>query len=142
MWPCSYWRGIPRGVYSTPTASTAPFTQDVDGEDEIPLWPDLASAHYAKATVALNEELSINFVPRHCNPSNLPQLWRNEKFWDILKQLLYKDGWEAKTASADQLQRRVKKCLSKIVWSAVRAMMGSVKSAIRRSEDETPLALL
>ena len=40
-----------------------PFIDDMHGEDEMLFWPDLASAHYARATLDLFEELEIPYVP-------------------------------------------------------------------------------
>lgn len=116
------------------------FIDEVHGDDEILFWPDLASAHYAKDTVALYEELEINVVPREANPPNVPQVRPIEDLWGILKGLVYKDGWEATTAR--QLQQRIKKCLADMDWACVQDMMGRVKSLIRKAEDETPLAVL
>jgi hypothetical protein len=37
-------------------------------------WPDLASSHYANATLLEYERLNIKFVPKSSNPPNVPQL--------------------------------------------------------------------
>ena len=66
-------------------------------------WPDLASAHYAKATVSWMSEF-INFVPKELNPPNVPQARPIENFWACLVQKVYEGGWEATT---DKLIRRI-----------------------------------
>jgi hypothetical protein len=50
-----------------------PFIQQYHMADSVIFWPDLASAHYARQTTALLQELNIPFIQHHENPPNLPQ---------------------------------------------------------------------
>ena len=66
-----------------------PFLQQYHEDGDYVFWPDLASSHYAKDTVALLRDQNINFVRKQDNPPNLPQLRPIEKFWGILKSKVY-----------------------------------------------------
>ena len=81
-----------------------PFLHKYHPDFEYVFWPDLASAHYAKATVAWMDE-NINFVPKNLNPPNVPQARPIENFWGCLAQKVYKGGWQARTE--DELIRRI-----------------------------------
>jgi hypothetical protein len=48
--------------------------------EKIVFWPDLASSHYAKDTLAVLQQKNIEYVPKDCNPPNVPQLRSIEKF--------------------------------------------------------------
>lgn len=113
-----------------------PFIQEVHGNDEIIFWPDLASSHYARATLQLLDELEIPYVPRDANPPNVPKLRPVEDFWGILKGLVYRGGWEAKTER--QLKQRVKKCLDDMDWGPVQAHLQRLKTDIRKAADGSP----
>jgi len=43
-------------------------------------WPDLASSHYAKNSLEAMKQLKIPYVPKDCNPPNVPQLRPIEDF--------------------------------------------------------------
>ncbi|CAH1110822.1 unnamed protein product [Psylliodes chrysocephalus] len=60
--------------------------------DEIMLWPDLASCHYAHATRQWLEANHIPFVPREDNPPNVPQARPIETFWALLTRYTTMDG--------------------------------------------------
>ena len=87
-----------------------PFLQEKYPDSDYIFWPDLASSHTAKTTVGLLQELDINFVSKEDNPPCVPQLRPIENFFGILKQQVYKNGWEAQ--SHDQLKGRIKYCLA------------------------------
>lgn len=91
-------------------------------------WPDLASAHYAKTVVEYLEEKKVNFVERRDNPANLPECRPIENFWSILKGLVYKSNWQAK--NLDQLQKRIKYCLSKIDFELIQGLAQSIPSLV------------
>ena len=38
---------------------------------------------------------NINFVDKHTNPPNIPQVRPIENFWSCLAQKVYEKGWEA-----------------------------------------------
>ena len=52
-------------------------------------WPDLATAHYARATATSLTEAEVPTVTREMNPPNVPQLRPIEDFWGFLKQEVY-----------------------------------------------------
>ena len=51
----------------------------------------------------------LQFVDKEFNPKNCPQAHPIETLWSILKNMVYDEGWEAKTI--DHLQRRIAKKL-------------------------------
>jgi hypothetical protein len=57
--------------------------------------PDLATSHYAKATVKWMSK-NVNFVEKDLNPPNVPQARPIENFWGCLAQKVYEGGWVAK----------------------------------------------
>jgi hypothetical protein len=63
---------------------------------KIVLWPDLASAHYAKDTLVRLEELKIEYVPKEDNPPNVPQIWPIENSWANLKTKVYSNNYRGK----------------------------------------------
>jgi len=108
-----------------------PFLNSHHQDNNYLFWPDLASCHYARSTMAVFKDMNIQVVPKDMNPPNCPQLRPIEDFWGILKQLVYAKGWEATTHI--QLQRRIRYCLRKVDVQTVQKMMSSVKSKIRRA---------
>jgi transposase len=70
-------------------------------------WPDLASCHYAKATLEWLNAKKIPFITKDMNPPNAPQIRPIERFWAHLKGKVYESGWTAE--NEDQLMRRIKK---------------------------------
>ena len=64
--------------------SLVPLLQQYHEDGDYVFWPDLASSHYAKNTVALLRDRNINFVRTQDNPPNVPQLRPIEKFRGIL----------------------------------------------------------
>ena len=82
-----------------------PFVAAHHSDGRYVFWPDLTSAHYAKATTALLDHLDIPFVPEELNPPNVPELRPIENFWSLLKSAVYAGGWEA--SGEDQLRRKI-----------------------------------
>ena len=80
------------------------FIEENHNKKDVVFWPDLASAHYAKGVEELKKR-NISTVPRASNPPAAPQIRPVEKFWALLKNEVYKDGWHA--ASADGMKRRI-----------------------------------
>jgi transposase len=74
-------------------------------------WPDLASSHYASIVVNYLKELKVNFMPKKCNPANLPQVRPIEDYWAHLKRNVYAGGWRAN--NINQLVKRINVCLRK-----------------------------
>jgi hypothetical protein len=93
----AYIRILPRTV--------VPFIRANQG-NQYWFWMDLASAHYANATLAFLQQEKIRFVPKDANPPSVASLWPVEDFWAALKKAVYDEGWEATSMSA--LKRRIK----------------------------------
>ena len=102
--------------------------------------PDLATAHYKGSVVKKLKELKIPTVARADNPPAAPQIRPIEQFWSQLKQAVYKDGWEAATAS--DLKRRVRAKLKQFDTTTVQNLMRGVKSKVRRVSNGGHEALL
>ena len=117
-----------------------PFLQQHHADNNYVFWPDLASSHYAKDTIALFNEKNIRFVAKGDNPPNVPQLRPIENLWGILKSRVYDGDWKAKTEH--QLKLRTKKCLREHDWNVVRNRMSSVKTKMRKAADTSPRLLL
>lgn len=103
-------------------------------------WPDLATAHYKKSVTKKLEDLKIPTVARAHNPPAAPQIRPIEHFWSQLKQAVYKDGWEASTAS--DLKRRVRAKLRQFNVTTVQNLMRGLKTKVRRVSDGGHEALL
>ena len=86
-------------------------------------WPD-----YANLVQNHLKDKKIPFVPKSDNPANVPKLRPIEDFWGNLKRIVYEGGWEAKTLQ--QLENRIKSCLSKMDLSDVQAHIESVHKRI------------
>lgn len=107
-------------------------------DDNFIFWPDLASSHYAKTTMDWLEANNIPTVPKQDNPPNVPQARPIEMFWAVLSRLVYDQGWEAKTEQ--QLISRIQRKLKEVDIEVIQEMMGKVRRALRKIEDNGPLA--
>lgn len=103
-------------------------------------WPDLASCHYSNTTLNWLEREDIRFVPKHCNPPNVPKARPIEDFWGILSTKVYEKGWEAKSAAS--LMRRINIKLKEIDIDVVRDMMGKVRQKLRKISEKGPHSIL
>ena len=110
-----------------------PFIHDYYPDFNYIFWPDLASSHYANSCVDWMEE-NIYFVPKAINPPNVPQARPIENFWGCLSEMVYKDGWQAKTV--DQLANRIRAKLREIDPSFLQSIMKGVKTKLRKIADE------
>lgn len=117
-----------------------PFIQEHHADGDYVFWPDLASAHYAHATLELLQEHNVPFVPKEANPPNMPQLRPVENFWGVLKQAVYANGWEAETTA--QLKRKIKKCAREFDIGSLQASFQGLKTKIRRAADKGGLSVL
>ncbi|CAF2045304.1 unnamed protein product [Rotaria magnacalcarata] len=81
-------------------------------KENILFCPDLAPSHHGHNVVQYLDENSVQFVQKEFNSQNCPQIRLIETFWSILTDMVYNEGWEAKTI--DQLQRRITKKLKEI----------------------------
>ena len=100
-------------------------------ENEYVFWPDLASAHYGRKTIAYLEAIvfKVKFIAKVDNPPKVPETRPIEDFWGILKNRVYKNGWVAKSLS--QLRRRVKYCISKFDQELAQGIAQSTMSRLR-----------
>lgn len=53
-------------------------------------WPDLATCHYSRRTIAWYEENNVAFVPKEMNPPNSPNFRPIERYWAITKKYFKK----------------------------------------------------
>lgn len=105
-----------------------PFINKYHGNGNYIFWPDLATCHYSKANIQWMTE-NINFVPKNLNPPNVPQARPIEDFWGYLIQLVYEDGWQAKTERG--LASRIKNKLKEIDASRVKSFFRGVRARLR-----------
>ena len=97
------------------------FINKFHSKDNYVFWPDLASAHYAKATLEAYDKMNIEFVPKCANPPNVPQLRPIETFWAILGQKLYENGWTGE--DYPELIRRIRRIIRTTPLNALRNLM-------------------
>jgi transposase len=105
-----------------------PFIHKYHPDFNYAFWPDLASAHYSKATQDWMEQ-NVNFVAKTANPPNVPQARPVENFWGCLVQKVYEGGWQATTE--DQLIRRIKLKLKDFDRKSVETLMAGVKAKLK-----------
>ena len=106
-----------------------PFLREKYPENDFIFWPDLATAHYARATTQLLDDLDIPFVYKEDNPPNVPQLRPIEDMWGIIKQEVYRGGWSATTE--DQLIRRIRSAIRSLDPEVPRKMMAHLPQRVR-----------
>ncbi len=116
------------------------FIKKYHSDQNFIFWPDLASAHYARETLAEFERLNIPVVPKDSNPPNVPQLRPIEKFWANLKRKVYKNGWTA--SSTDEQIKRIKKELKKTPVEDFQSLFGGLKTEIRKAADQGVLSMI
>ena len=92
-------------------------------------WPDLATIHYAKDTLAWYKGNKVDFVPKHMNPPNCPQFRPIEKYWGIMKGYLRKSGKVVK--NNDLLKKEWEKTSKKVTPKVVQNLMSSIKPKVR-----------
>lgn len=115
-----------------------PFINDKFPDGNYMFWPDLASAHYSNSVVDWMNE-NINFIPKDSNPPNVPQARPIEDFWSYLSQLVYENGWQAK--SKRSLVLRIRSKLKKVDINYLQSIMKGVKGKLRKIADNGPLSL-
>lgn len=92
-------------------------------------WPDLASAHYASATLEMLRKEKVDFVEKYQNPPNCPELRPIERYWAIIKRHLKKDGREA--SSVDCFKKIWSAAQRKVTEKVVQNLMGGIKRKVR-----------
>lgn len=106
-----------------------PFIQQHHSNGRYVFWPDLASAHYAKTVTNYLDHNGIRYVQKEDNPPNVPEIRPIEDFWSILKGMVYKNNWRAKTLH--QLRLRISKCLREINKAKIQRIMSSIGRKLR-----------
>ena len=116
------------------------FINKYHSKDNYIFWPDLASAHYSRATLEAYKEMNINFVPKNVNPPNVPQLRPIESYWAILGQKLYQNGWTGKNIK--QLIRRIRYLIRTTPIDVLRNLMKGVGTKVRAAANRGVLSVL
>jgi hypothetical protein len=70
-----------------------PFINKHHKNDSILFWSDLASSHYSGQVQEFLKANNINYVRRHQNPPNVPQVRPIETIWSLLEQRMYERAW-------------------------------------------------
>ena len=83
-------------------ARLIPLIKSHHNKEKVLFWPDLASSHYGHDVLQYLNQNDVQFVDKEFNPQNCPQARPIETMWSILKNMVYDEGWEAKTI--DHLQ--------------------------------------
>ena len=122
------------------TAKLLPFINTYHKRTQYIFWPDLATSHYAAETLNRLRQLGIPYVPKDCNPPNLPQCRPIENFWSLLKNLVYEGGWEATNTS--QLERRIKKKIKLVDMQSVRKDFESIRTRLRSVSRNGPYSCI
>jgi transposase len=106
----------------------------------IVFWPDLASSHYANATLAELERLNIKVVPKSINPPNVPQLRPIETFWGNLKRNVYRNSFVAENTK--KLNSKIKLKLKNMGTESVQNHMRGLKTKVRKAADRGVLSVI
>ena len=93
-------------------------------------WPDLASSHDGHDVSQYLNQNDVQLVDKGFNRQNCPQARPIETLWLILKNMVYDEGWEAKTL--DHLQRRITKKLEEIDIKIVQQMFSNIRKQLRK----------
>ena len=93
---------------------------------DIWFWPDLASAHYAKDTIAEMTAIDLQYITKELNPPNAPQIRPIENYWSALRQKVYENNWSAKNRK--QLITRIKYCAKKVESKVYQNMFANLGS--------------
>lgn len=92
-------------------------------------WPDLASIHYARSTMAWYEANNVAVIPKRLNPPNCPELRPIEKYWGIVKRKLNKTGGAANTKAI--MYQKWNKSAAEVTSMLVQKMMEGIKKKVR-----------
>lgn len=116
------------------------FINQHHGDGNYMFWPDLASAHYARATLDWLEARNIPYVPRIDNSPNVPQARPIETFWARLAQKVYDNGWEAQ--NEQELRQRIFRKVREMNINDAQNLMRPVRHVLRIIEEHGPLAAI
>ena len=93
----------------------------------------LATCHYANENQKWMKDQGLPFVSKDQNPPNAPQIRPIERFWAILKFLVYEGNWSAQ--NREQLIRRIKWAIAKYNRDNVVRMMEALPQKIRLANE-------
>jgi transposase len=116
------------------------FINEYHEDRNIVFWPDLASSHYANATLAELERLNIKVVPKSINPPNVPQLHPIETFWGNLKRNVYRNSFVAENIK--KLKSKIKLELKNMGTESVQNHMRGLKTKVRKATDRGVLSVI
>ena len=95
-------------------------------------WLDLPSSHYGHDVLQYLNQNDVQFVDKEFNSQARPI----ETLWLILKNMVYNEGWKAKTI--DHLQLRIAKKLKEIDIKIVQQMFSGIRKQLRKIADNRP----
>jgi hypothetical protein len=102
-------------------------------------WPDLASAHYSKATLEWMKQ-NVNYVAKRLNSPNVLQARPIENFRDWLTQKVYDGGWVV--LNEQHLIRHIEFKLKEFDTKSVENLMKGVKGRLKSIADNGVFFLL
>ena len=91
-------------------------------------WSALASCHYSGATLNWLREHKEDFVKKHCNPPNCPELRPIKRYWAIIKRKLRFNVKEAK--NIQDFKNKWTRATKKVQPKTVQKLMSSVKRKV------------
>lgn len=95
----------------------------------VKFWPDLASIHYARSTMAWYEANEVDVIPKNMNPPNCPKIRPIEEFWSIVKGKLNKNGGAAR--DIPQMQQKWNRQAGSVSINLVQRLMSTIKPRTR-----------
>ena len=95
----------------------------------VKFWPDLASCHYATSTKNWYIANNVDFVEKHLNPPNSPELRPIEIYWAIMKRKLLKSGGAC--LSIEDMRRKWINHSKTVSSDLVQRLMSSIKKKTR-----------
>ena len=116
------------------------FIRKYHDQDNYVFWPDLASSHYSKVSIEWLQQHNIPFVPKAVNPPNVPKARPIEDFWSILADKVYNGGWTP--TNHQELINRIKQQFQTIDFKVVENMMKSIRTKLRKIEDQGRFSIL
>ncbi|CAF1359000.1 unnamed protein product [Rotaria magnacalcarata] len=117
-------------------ARLMPFITSHHSKGKVLFWPDLALSHYGHNVLQYLDQNDVQFGHKEFNPQNCPQARSIETLWSRLKNMVYDEGWEAKTIN--QLRRRIARKLKEIDIQIVQQMFLGIRKQLRQITDNGP----
>lgn len=95
----------------------------------VKFWPDLASCHYARSTMAWYEAKKVDVIPKDMNPPNCPKLRPIEEYWATVKKILKKNGGASK--DINQMLKKWNQAAGKVSDDVVQRLMAAIRRRTR-----------